>query len=182
MPRIEYYASFHARSSSNGFGACWSALRDGGRTSLLERRQSVSRVPRRLRRYAPLPKHMKSHFVLALAVANLALTQAFSQAPAPFANPGVPWGEPLEGVSVRLRADKTNWGSNEIATFKLDVRNQGQREFYAVQSQVTGRLEVDGVCYGWTGGINLELSPLTRRRWWCLITPTSRRDQIGNSC
>ena len=107
---------------------------------------------------------MKSHFVLALAVANFALTQAFSQAPAPSANAGLPWGEPLEGVSVRLRADKAKWTTNETPAFKLDVRNQGQREFYAVQSQVTGRLEVDGVWYDWTGGTNLKLSPLSPGR------------------
>src|SRR5438046_2973461 len=68
------------------------------------------------------------------------------------------WGEPVEGVSVRLRADKTKWATNEIPTLKLDVRNQGQRRFSTVQSQVTGRLEVDGVWYGWTGPIDLKSS------------------------
>ncbi len=67
------------------------------------------------------------------------------------------WGEPVEGVSVRLRADKTRWTTNETPTFKLDVRNQGQREFYTVQSQETGRLEVDGVWYGWTRGFDFDL-------------------------
>jgi hypothetical protein len=102
--------------------------------------------------------YMKNRFVLAFAVANLSLTQAFSQAPAPSSNAVVPWGEPLEGVSVRLRADKTSWASNEMATFKLEVRNQGKREFYTVQSQESGRLEVDGVWYDWTGGFDLKSS------------------------
>ncbi len=70
------------------------------------------------------------------------------------------WGEPVEGVSVRLRADKIKWATNEIPTFKLDVRNQGQREFYTVQSQESGRLEVDGVWYDWTGPIDLKGSSL----------------------
>jgi hypothetical protein len=101
---------------------------------------------------------MKNRFVLAFAVANLSLTQAFSQATAPSSNAVVPWGEPVEGVSVRLRADKTTWASNEMSTFKLEVRNQGKREFYTVQSQESGRLEVDGVWYDWTGGVDLKSS------------------------
>ena len=75
-----------------------------------------------------------------------------------------PWGEPVEGVSVRLRAYKTSWASNEMPTFKLDVRNQGTREFSTVQSQETGRLEVDGVWYDWTGGYELKSSWLNPGR------------------
>jgi len=55
-------------------------------------------------------------------------------------------------------ADKTIWTTNETPIFKLDVRNQGQREFSTVQSQETGRLEVDGVWYGWTSEIDLKSS------------------------
>ena len=73
----------------------------------------------------------------------------------------IAWGEPVEGVSVRLRADKTKWATNETPTFKLDVRNQGQREFYTRRAQESGRLEVDGVWYDWTGPIDLKgSSPL----------------------
>jgi hypothetical protein len=61
---------------------------------------------------------------------------------------------------VRLRADKARWASNEIATFRVDVGNQGQREFYTFQSQKAGRLQVDGVWYQWTGGFNLKGSAL----------------------
>ena len=67
----------------------------------------------------------------------------------------VAWGEPVEGVSVRLRADKKRWTTNETPTFKLDVRNQGQRELATTLSQELGRLHVDGVGYGWTGPIDL---------------------------
>ena len=74
------------------------------------------------------------------------------------------WGEPVKKVSVRLRADKTSWASNEMPTFKLDVRNQGTREFSTVQSQQTGRLEVDGVWYDWTGGYELKSSWLNPGR------------------
>jgi hypothetical protein len=64
--------------------------------------------------------------------------------------------KPVEGVSARLRADKTKWTANETPTLKLDVRNQGQREFYTFQAQESGRLEVDGVWYDWTGGFDLH--------------------------
>src|SRR2546427_8348483 len=66
------------------------------------------------------------------------------------------WGEPVEGVSVRMRADKTRWATNETPAFKLEVRNQGQREFGTTQSQKTGRLEVDGVWYDWTDDLDLK--------------------------
>src|SRR5438876_9874695 len=70
------------------------------------------------------------------------------------------WGEPVEGVSVRLRADKTKWATNETPTFKLDVRNQGQRELGTTLSQELGRLQVNGVWYSWTGPIDLKGSSL----------------------
>ena len=57
---------------------------------------------------------------------------------------------------MRMRADKTRWATNETPTFKLDVCNQGQREFGTTQSQKTGRLEVDGVWYDWTGDLDLK--------------------------
>lgn len=66
------------------------------------------------------------------------------------------WGDPVDGVSVRLRADKIGWAINETPALKLDVRNQGQQEFSIAQSQESGRLQVDGVWYGWTGGFDLK--------------------------
>ena len=40
----------------------------------------------------------------------------------------IPWGEQVEGVQVRLRADKKVWKMGEIPAFKADVRNQGNLE------------------------------------------------------
>lgn len=72
----------------------------------------------------------------------------------------MPWGEPFEGLYVRIRADKKRWATNETPTFNVDVSNQGHREFYTFRSQEPGRLEVDGVWYEWTGGIDLKASPI----------------------
>src|SRR5207247_3781247 len=48
------------------------------------------------------------------------------------------WGEPVEGVSVRLRADKKRWTTNETPTFTLDVRNQRQRQLGTFHGQDLG--------------------------------------------
>ena len=93
-----------------------------------------------------------------LEIPNLGRFKGDSYSPASPSNAVVAWSKPVEGVSVRLRADKTRWTTNETPTFRLDVRNQGQREFYTVQSQESGRLEVDGVWYRWTGGFDLKSS------------------------
>ena len=47
-----------------------------------------------------------------------------------------------------------------VATFKFDVRNQGQRKFGTFQGQEDGRLEVDGVWYSWTGPSDVKGSSL----------------------
>jgi hypothetical protein len=107
---------------------------------------------------------MKTSLVLAFIVVGLSLTQAFAQAAALSSNGVDPGSQPVEGISVRLRADKARWASNEIATFRMDVRNQGQRDFLTFQSQEPGRLQVDGVWYHWTGAFNLKGSALPPKR------------------
>jgi hypothetical protein len=57
----------------------------------------------------------------------------------------------VEGVSVRLHADRTRWSSNETPTFTFDLQNSGPRDFITFQLQEMGRVEVDGVWYEWTG-------------------------------
>ncbi len=95
-----------------------------------------------------------------LEIPNLGGFAADSHSPASESNAVVAWGEPVEGVSTRLRADKKRWATNETPTFKFDVRNQGQRKFGTFQGQELGRLEVDGVWYSWTGPIDLKGSGL----------------------
>lgn len=69
-----------------------------------------------------------------------------------------PWGEAVEGVQVRLRADKTQWKAGETPTFKADVRNQGTRDFSVAQAQQLCELEVDGQWCTWTGDISVKSS------------------------
>lgn len=48
--------------------------------------------------------------------------------PAPGAAAGPTWGEAVDGVQVRLVADKPQWNRGETPSFKVEVRNQGQRK------------------------------------------------------
>ena len=61
------------------------------------------------------------------------------------------WGDAIEGVAVRLQADRARWGTNEHPALTFDVRNQGERDFTVSQLQEQGRLEVDGVWHDWFG-------------------------------
>jgi len=59
-----------------------------------------------------------------------------------------PWGEAVEGVQVRLRAEKTVWQFGETPTLKLDLRNDGERllGFPPEQTAEYG-VELDGQWY-----------------------------------
>ena len=74
-----------------------------------------------------------------------------------------PWGETVEGASVRLRSDRTRWNVNEAPRFTIDFRNQGPRSLRILQSPVTGTFEVDGTrriwTLGWMGGAPSPLPP-----------------------
>jgi hypothetical protein len=64
------------------------------------------------------------------------------------AKPPSDWGEPVDGVSVQLRATRTAWGTNEAPTFTARVRNDGERRKGTVSiGQRYSKLEVDGVEY-----------------------------------
>jgi len=56
-----------------------------------------------------------------------------------------PWGEAVDGVQVRLRADKKVWNAGEVPTFKADVRNVGG-QIMSVPRRAEGKcqLELDG--------------------------------------
>ncbi|MCK4850448.1 MAG: hypothetical protein KAT11_03810, partial [Phycisphaerae bacterium] len=59
----------------------------------------------------------------------------------------IPWGESVEGVQVRLQADKLKWKASETPSFKADVRNQGKAELSVLPAQHAFEVEVDGQWY-----------------------------------
>jgi len=54
------------------------------------------------------------------------------------------WGEPVEGVQVRLLADKKIWQPGEIPTFKADICNKGLILLQLPVSQERCQVEVNG--------------------------------------
>jgi len=75
------------------------------------------------------------------------------------------WGEAVDGVQCRLRADKTLWQMNDLVTFALDLRNVGNEPLDLIQSKVDACCEVeyDGHWYEWaeptvTAGTALQVA------------------------
>jgi len=100
--------------------------------------------------------------------------------------PPYAWGAAVEGVQVRLRAEKAQWKAGETPTFAADIRNQGPRENLAVvESYAFLQLQVDGQWYrpeNPPGGILKPLVPQTMSQAsvplsqsWYRIGP----DQLG---
>ncbi|MGO9113281.1 MAG: hypothetical protein ACLP9L_28960 [Thermoguttaceae bacterium] len=67
-------------------------------------------------------------------------------------------GEAAQGVSVRLRADRSRFGLHETPSFTLDFRNEGSRNFRVFQSPLAGSFVVDGISFGWTRGLGGKAS------------------------
>ena len=85
----------------------------------------------------------------------------------PAAQAGEEWGKPVEGVQVRLRADKKVWKAGELPIVKADVRNTGQRELYLPYCYFQAEVEVDGSSYRHTGPSNIlrpDHGPYVRHR------------------
>ncbi|NIV69494.1 MAG: hypothetical protein GWN41_05060 [Phycisphaerae bacterium] len=61
------------------------------------------------------------------------------------------WGEAVEGVQVRLRADKYRWEAEEKPVFKADICNRGELELYVHAADEFCQLEIDGEWHGWSG-------------------------------
>ena len=59
------------------------------------------------------------------------------------------WGEPVEGVSVRLQVDKPFWELPVTPILRASVRNQGRESLWVARAQQPGELEVDGIWYSW---------------------------------
>jgi len=78
-----------------------------------------------------------------------------------------PWGEAVEGVQVRLRAEKRVWKGGETPTFSLDLRNRGQNPVGLNVPPHIHHVEYDGQWYTWGGLINADrplLEPGQERR------------------
>ena len=63
------------------------------------------------------------------------------------AEPG--WGEPMEGLSVRLQSDSAVLYFCEGIALLLSVRNLGHETFAVPESQEPGELEMDGVWHSY---------------------------------
>ncbi|MHC4559344.1 MAG: HEAT repeat domain-containing protein [Planctomycetota bacterium] len=62
------------------------------------------------------------------------------------------WGEAVEGVQCRLRADKQIWKTNETVTFKADIRNQGNKRWGIGPERWKRKfceVEFDGAWHSW---------------------------------
>jgi hypothetical protein len=78
------------------------------------------------------------------------------------AEPG--WGEPVEGLSVRLQADKAVLYFAEGVALRLSVRNLGSETWFVPESQEPGELEMDGVWHSfwcsWSDPYYVRRKPL----------------------
>lgn len=78
-----------------------------------------------------------------LSLSGPAVSSAAAQAPSD-------WSASVEGVQIRLHADKHLWRTDEIPALHWDVCNVGQRPHLQVDDgQRRTQLEVDGVWYRW---------------------------------
>ena len=61
----------------------------------------------------------------------------------------VEWGEEVEGVQLRLRAEKPSWSADETVILKADIKNLGDRVFFFVPDASASfpDLEYDGEWY-----------------------------------
>jgi len=68
------------------------------------------------------------------------------------------WGEADEGLQCRLRPDKRLWQTGETPTFKIDIKNHGQRMFAFPQSHIQQicKIQFDGKWYHWPGPVMID--------------------------
>jgi hypothetical protein len=58
-----------------------------------------------------------------------------------------PWGEAVEGVQVRLRADKVQWKAGETPTLHVECRNSGKELWWVPKTEPLLGILVDGKSY-----------------------------------
>jgi hypothetical protein len=87
------------------------------------------------------------------------------------------WGEAVEGVQVRLRADKVQWKASETPKLIIDVRHQGdQKLVLGTVLDPVDELQVDGQSYRHPPG------NLTRVRWHALNPGETRLHALRANC
>ena len=57
------------------------------------------------------------------------------------------WGQAVEGIQVRLRAERQMWYDGEVPRFLVDIRNRGARKLKLAYAIDYLRIEVDKVWY-----------------------------------
>jgi len=63
------------------------------------------------------------------------------------------WGEAVEGVQVRLRAEKTQWKAGETPRLIASIRNIGELSFVFGPGPSNWEFQVDGRWYNWLGEV-----------------------------
>ena len=63
------------------------------------------------------------------------------------------WGRAIDGVACRLRPEKPTWNPGETPLLRADLRNGGSQDLFAIFSEETRKLEVDGRQYDWAGPV-----------------------------
>ncbi len=64
-----------------------------------------------------------------------------------------------DGLQCRLRASNSQWRLNEDPRLEIDMRNAGTRKWWIGLAQEKCELQLNGVWYQWSGGMDLPLSP-----------------------
>lgn len=71
---------------------------------------------------------------------------------------GAAWGEAVDGVHCRLKAEKPNWKNGEVPSFKAEIRNAGERRLSVFLIPDSYELEFDGKTYRWSDECGKRIS------------------------
>jgi hypothetical protein len=81
------------------------------------------------------------------------------------------WGEAVEGVQVRLVADKVQWKADEWPILRAEIRNEGTRNLVTDSLGEYADLEVDGEWFNVLEHLTADVGPGT-------LAPGARHDDI----
>ena len=112
-------------------------------------------------------------FVILLGLAA-ALAKAQPESGNNTLNKKTDWGEAVEGVQVRLRAEKKVWRCDEIPILSLDLKNSGKKPFdFTPVMQAHCTIELDGRRHGWADELAIDARGRT------LLPGEQLKDAIG---